>query len=114
MRDYARRSIEPESLADKVSYGLLPSNGETLEGYAQRLHEVASQHRNYSICHLHWHTHTGAGACWICDTLNILEFTIDSLQAICQNDALHTWRAIKNPDYDIGFTFKPQLNRKRK
>ncbi len=66
----------------KTTIGFLPSEGETLEGYCFRIREIAKQLEGYSSNHIKWYTHYGAGACWICDSMNILRYTCDVMNDI--------------------------------
>ncbi len=66
----------------KTTVGFLPSEGETLSGYCARLREIGKQQEEYSTNHIKWYTHYGSGACWICDSNNIMRYTLDVLNDI--------------------------------
>ncbi len=99
---------------DKISIGFASSAHEELQAYAKRLSSIISQHRGYSLGHTNWFTHRGAGACWICDILNVAEFACSVLLDISIEDKKHVWRAApgdtssNTPGGDpLSFIFKP-------
>ncbi len=61
----------------------LPSEGERLEGYAERLRSTLSDFEEWSSKHSAWFTHYGPGPCWICDLLLVMRYTCDVLNDIC-------------------------------
>ncbi len=99
---------------DKISVGFAPSIGEELQAYAQRLKHIIAEHRGYSLGHYNWFTHRGAGACWICDIMNVAEFSTDLMYDVAKEDKKHIWRCTRKPSQDpnrmddpLSFVFKP-------
>ncbi len=98
----------------KTSIGYLPSQGETLEGYCLRIREIAKQLEEYSLGHIKWYTHYGAGACWICDSMNVLRYTVDVMNDVSNEVKKYELiaehpKGATNPEY---FEFKRHPRRK--
>ncbi len=99
---------------NKATIGFLPSQGETLKGYTERIRQIAQQIEGYSQNHIKWYTHYGAGACWICDLNNVLRYTCDIMSDV-SNELLKKKYHLKathpkgatNPDF-FEFTLHPR------
>ncbi len=95
----------------KSTLGFLPSEGEELQGYCERLRLIVQQLEEYSMNHIKWYTHYGAGACWICDGNNVMRYAIDVMNDVALEvaskyrlKARHP-KGATNPEY---FEFKLQ------
>jgi len=97
---------------DRQDLGYLPSDGEDLFHFAERLHDVAQQHRySYSPPHENWYTHYGSAPCWICNIFDMLDYCISMLLDIAKN--LKTrWVCVreKGQNDPFMFSFKPKKN----
>ncbi len=95
---------------ERINLGFLPSDGERLQSYVQRLKDLYEQIRHsYAPVHEKWYTHYSAGACWICDVLDVLDYIIGTMEDIAHYDKKHKWvcyRPTESHD-SLTFTFKP-------
>ncbi len=72
--------------------GYHPSNEEYLLHYADRLKQVQSQTRHNFQDHFKWWEHRGTKPCRICNTLDMLDYLIDTMQSVPQVDHKAVWR----------------------
>lgn len=98
----------------KTDMGYLPSDKETLKGYILRLKDIRDQIRYGGDNQLHiekfWcHVNPRSSRCWVCDMLDLLDYIIDLMQSLVENDPHHIWKAVRLEGTQ-DFTFKP--NRK--
>lgn len=78
---------------------LMPSNGESLQGYADRLKEMIQQHRHtVMIIHEKWWTHRSPSPCYICTQVDALEIVIDTLVQIQKLDKKALWQYKIDPN----------------
>ncbi len=95
---------------DRTDVGYLPSDGEHLKAYAARLQGVANHNRYaYGPTHEKFYTHYGPSSCFVCNFMDMLDYTISILNYIWQNDKKNRWiceKAIGSPDV-MAFEFKP-------
>ncbi len=81
------RKVQPkriEYIEAKENIAYVPSQGEQLEGYAERLRDTLAQYEGWLQTHVKWYTHYGMGACPICDLLNMSRYQNDIINDICQ------------------------------
>ncbi len=72
--------------------GYHPSNEEYLSGYASRLKQIQSQTRHNFTDHFKWWEHRGNKPCRICNTLDMLDYLIETLDEIPHADNKAVWR----------------------
>ncbi len=103
-----------DSRIRKSNLGYLPSDGETLKGYAKRLHDVKDMIRYGGDNKLHqekfWcHINPRSSYCWVCDTLDMVDYVVEILDDIVSSDKKNKWVCFRPPDsHDpLTFTFKP-------
>ncbi len=80
--------------------GYHPSNGESIQGYADRLKSVQSQTRHNFTDHFKWWEHRGNKPCRICNTLDMLDYLIESLADVQQQDKKANWKYVIDPTFD--------------
>ncbi len=96
---------------DRFDLGYLPSDGEFLKAYVERLRAVAQQQRHsYAPAHENWYTHYGPSSCWICNLLDLCDYLIGSMDDIWKNDKSHIWYCHKpvGTQDPMQFEFKPK------
>jgi len=82
---------------DRIDLGYLPSDGETLKAYSERLKAIAvTQRHSFAPAHENWYTHYGPHPCWICNMLDITDYVISTLDDVWMNDKVHVWY-VKKP-----------------
>jgi len=98
----------------QTNVGYLPSDGEQLEGYLKRLHDVKDAIRYGGDNKLHqekfWcHINPRSSYCWVCDLLDFLDYIIQILEDIQKKDKKHRWKCYRPGDsHDpLTFEFKP-------
>jgi len=98
--------------------GYMPSNQEELNGYVQRLKDVIDAIRYGGDNKLHqekfWcHINPRSSYCWVCDLLDMVDYTHGLIQDIAKNDKKNKWICERPPDsHDaLTFTFKPHTKR---
>ncbi len=95
---------------DRTDVGYLPSDGEHLKAYADRLKSVANHNRYaYGPTHEKFYTHYGPSSCFVCNFMDMLDYCISILDDIWQNDKKNRWvceKPIGSPDV-MSFQFKP-------
>ncbi len=64
---------------EKVNQGYLPSVGEDLQGYVERLRHILAEQSGYLQKHTGWYVHRGTGECPICNLENIGTYICDML-----------------------------------
>ncbi len=91
--------------------GYLPSEGESLKGYCERLRSIAQQNRySYAPTHEKWYTHYGPNSCFICNFMDMCDYLISAMDDIWQNDKTHVWLCFKgdiSSKDPMTFEFKP-------
>ncbi len=80
--------------------GYHPSNDESLLSYGDRLKSIQSQTRHNFQDHFKWWEHRGQKPCRICNTLDMLDYLIDSLIAVPQADKKGIWRYKLDTKFD--------------
>ncbi len=76
------KKYRTEQREPKENLGYVPSQGETLGGYAERLRDTLAQFEGWLQTHVNWYTHYGMGACPICDLLNMVRYQNDIINDI--------------------------------
>lgn len=72
--------------------GYLPSEGEHMSAYVNRLKSVLQQSRYaYMPKHEDWHTHYGPSPCWICNIADCADYLASLLDDIVKNDKKRRW-----------------------
>jgi len=71
--------------------GYIPSDGERIESYAERVSLIVSQQRHNFIEHQKWWEHRGTKPCRICNTLDMLEYINGALSEINIVDKKAKW-----------------------
>ncbi len=96
---------------DRQDLGYLPSNGEHLSAYVNRLQSVLQQNRySYAPKHETFFTHYGPHPCWICNFMDIADYLASVLQDFVTEDKKRNWvchKPIGSTD-PMTFVFKPQ------
>ncbi len=94
--------------------GYLPSDGESLKGYCKRLHDIKDAIRYGGDNKLHqekfWcHINPRSSYCWVCDILDMIDYTLELLEDIVLYDKKDTWKCYRPSDShdQLTFTFKP-------
>jgi len=80
--------------------GYHPSNGEHMQSYADRLKSIQSQTRHNFTDHFKWWEHRGNKPCRICNTLDMLDYCIDTLVSIQQADKKASWKFEIDTNFD--------------
>ncbi len=96
---------------DRQDLGYLPSDGEGLRAYVERLRNVAQQQRySYAPSHENWFTHYSPSSCWICNLLDLTDYLVSAMSDIVSEDKKHLWKCHKpvGQNDPMMFTFKPQ------
>ncbi len=100
----------------KSNLGYLPSDGETLSGYIQRLKDVIDTIRYGGENVLHqekfWcHLNPRSSFCFVCDILDMMDYTHSLLKDIAEFDKKHLWKCYRPTDsHDaLTFNFKPHI-----
>lgn len=96
---------------DRIDLGYLPSDGETLKSFCERLRHVAIQQRHsFAPSHENWYTHYGPHSCWICNLLDMTDYMIATVEDVWKNDKKHIWRCEKpvGTADPMAFQFKPK------
>ncbi len=98
----------------KSNLGFLPSDGEHLGPYVQRIKDIKDQLRYSGENVMHqekfWcHINPRSSYCWICDLLDMVDYIHDILQNIADFDKKSRWKCVRPSDsHDaLTFTFKP-------
>ncbi len=95
---------------DRQDLGYLPSDGEDMRAYLERLQNVMQQTRYaYAPKHEDWYTHYGPFPCWICNLLDMCDYLNGIMKDILNEDKLHRWKCVKPTGSvdPLTFTFKP-------
>ncbi len=66
-------------MMEKVNAGYLPSDGENLVGYTERLRHILAEEWGYLESHVKWYVHRGTGPCPICNIYNISSLITDMM-----------------------------------
>ncbi len=95
---------------ERTDLGYLPSEGEHLSAYVNRLISVLQQNRfAYMPPHENWRTHTQPAPCFICNFADIADYLASILNDFVKNDKKQTWRCYR-PDAShdpMSFSFQP-------
>lgn len=84
-------------IKDRTDVGFLPSDGENLKAYAARLRSIAQHNRYaYGPTHEKFYTHYGPSSCFVCNFMDMLDYTISVLDDIWQSDKKATWSCEKD------------------
>ncbi len=95
---------------DRQDLGYLPSNGEHLPSYLQRVRDVAQQSRYaYAPKHESFFTYYGPHPCWICNQMDMLDYLVSILEDFVTNDKKRDWVCFKpvGQTDPMAFEFKP-------
>ncbi len=103
-----RRRYNFDQVKEKISIPFVPSEGETLEGYAVRAGEIISQVRETLTNHVNWYTHYGPGPCPICDVNALCDYLDGILLDISKYDKKKLWIAHKGQTDPLSWAFLPQ------
>lgn len=99
---------------EKQDRGYLPSEGEHLGAFVNRLKDIAEQTRYDRLpSHEKWYTHYGAGPCWICMYADFVDYLVSMLADINNYDKKGKWtcyRPEKSHDA-LSFSFKRTLRK---
>lgn len=92
---------------DRTDIGYLPSDGEKLKAYAQRLRSIAEHNRHaYAPTHEKFYTHYGPSSCFVCNFMDMLDWTIATLDDIWQSDKKASWVCEKSDTSNDPMAFK--------
>jgi len=76
----------------KEDWGYTPSDKELVKSYAERMKSISQQIRHdYTQNHLKWYTHYSSGPCFICNLMDLLDFTIEIAEMVPTTDTKGSW-----------------------
>ncbi len=95
----------------KSNMGYLPSDGENLKAYVQRLHDIKEQLRYGGENVLHqekfWcHVNPRSSYCWVCDLLDLVDYISDLLKDIVEQDKKGKYTCHRPSDSHDALTFE--------
>ncbi len=98
------------SFHDRMDMGYLPSDGEHLTAYVNRLKTVVEQNRySYAPAHEKWYTHRGNAPCWICNFMDCCDYLVGILLEMSA-DSNYSWKCEKGLNHDknpLSYVWKP-------
>ncbi len=71
--------------------GYHPSDGELIDGYAERVLAICAQFRHDFLDHYKWWEHRGTKPCRICGYADMLEYLAEALQEVSNADPKASW-----------------------
>ncbi len=95
---------------DRQDLGYLPSDGELLKAYLERLRSVIQQNRYaYAPQHEKWFTHYSASPCWICNFMDLTDYLLGVISDMEKELKNYTWKCVKPVGQmdPTTFQFKP-------
>ncbi len=98
----------------KSNVGYLPSEGENLTAWVDRLKLIKDALRYGGDNQLHiekfWcHINPRSSSCWVCDLMDILDYIIGIAEDITKYDKKHKWKCYRTSDSKdpYSYSFKP-------
>ncbi len=95
----------------KIDFGYLPSDGELLLPYVNRLKSIVMQQRySYSTEHEKWWTHRRNSGCFICNFMDCCDYLVTILGDMAIEQEKYYWKCSRDQSGSkdpLSFVFKP-------
>ncbi len=97
------------TFTDRMDMGYLPSDGELLSSYVNRLKTVVEQNRyTYAPAHEKWYTHRGNAPCFICNFMDCCDYLVAIIKDMSL-DSTYYWKCVRpaGEKEPLKFDWKP-------